>query len=285
VYLNGLVYVAGATQRIYAFDPVDNLWRTPIKTPYRNFSLAVIQDKLVIVGGESKAWVNQLPYPWFRYHCTNKLFALKLTTNQWQKYNQMRISRMAATAVGYRNMLIITGGCNIINIFHHLLRAIGSTELLNTTTNQWFTCSDLPQPHCNLQPAIVNESLYMLGGVNMDGNSSTVFTTPLDSLLQHQVNWKCIQNSPHCRSAVAAVSGNLIVLGGRKNARNSRTCKAYAIDNELHSWKEVSQIPEARSTLSAVSINDTTIVVLGGMKNSLFGGKSTNTVWFGNLNN
>ena len=154
VYLNGVIYVAGYGGRrstafiIYSFNPAKNLWQPSIKTQHCLFSLTTIQEKLVIVGGACKV-------PWYSFNpkATNQLFVFDAELSKWQEYSQMSISRALATAVSHGDMLIVTGGHSLCN------KILSSTEVLNTTTNQWFTCGDLPQPHYRLQSAIVNGQL------------------------------------------------------------------------------------------------------------------------------
>ena len=47
-------------------------------------------------------------------------------------------------------------------------KALSSTELFDSTNGQWYTCSDLSQPHYWLRSVIVDNILYLLGRVSED---------------------------------------------------------------------------------------------------------------------
>ncbi|XP_065896714.1 uncharacterized protein [Dysidea avara] len=282
VYLNGLVYVAGyggtssTACKIYVFDPVKNLWQHAIKIQCCFFALVTIHDRLLTVGGVIKAaWYST------RMQTTNKLFILNKKASQWKEYSQMGRSRANATAIGHEDMLIITGGCNM---HHNTYKALSSTELLDTITNQWFSCANLPQAHYYLQSVTVGDYIYLLGGVSPDGDSPAVYTASLETLSQHHIIWKSTEATPCCQSGATSINGSeLLVIGGHNKVY--RSSNMYKYDNTTHSWKVISQIPEARSSPCVTTTSDNVIVVIGGMEDNKTKqeGKATNTVWIGSL--
>ena len=52
-------------------------------------------------------------------------------------------------------------------------KVLSSTELFDSTNGQWFNCSDLPHLLYWLQSVIIGNILYMLGGANTNGVSSS----------------------------------------------------------------------------------------------------------------
>ena len=55
VWLNSLIYMSGGhdgeydpSYNINCYDPVNNWWRPPISTFYHNFSMTVLNKKLLI---------------------------------------------------------------------------------------------------------------------------------------------------------------------------------------------------------------------------------------------
>ena len=100
-----------------------------------------------------------------------------------KNYTNMTTARSTATASGHQGMLIIIGGID------DKYNKLSSTKLFDSTNGQWYTCSDLPQPHSWLQSVIVDNILYLLGGVSKDGSASAVITTLLDNLSRHQLKW------------------------------------------------------------------------------------------------
>ena len=165
VWLNGLVYVGGGYEagvmesyNIGCYDPVKNSWSSPIFTPHCLFAMTKLNNKLLIVGGWDKS-----------YRVTNKI--LTMDDGQLKIYTKMTTFRRFTSAAGHQGMLIITGGIDDKG------KKLSSTELFDSTNGQWYTCSDLPQPHYWLESVIADNILYLLGGSNEDNKASpSVFT-------------------------------------------------------------------------------------------------------------
>ena len=277
VWLNGVVYVGGGFEvsfsltlfgqesfRIDRYDPVNNSWSSPINTPYSLFTLTTLNNKLLTVGGmKQNSRTNQI---------------LIMNNGQLTLYTKMMLSRVATSAASHQGMLIITGGYDGSN-------ALSTTELYDSHNGQWYCCDDLPQPHTALQPVIVDDTLYLLGGTNKRGHGSqTVFTAPLDTLSRHQLKWSVYQDTPLYYSAPVCVNGVslLIVGGGGGNTLNTSTkslndSDIYKLNKVSNSWEAIGQIPSARASLMAISTGDNNIIVMGGISKE----KPTNTVWIG----
>ena len=105
VWLNVLVYVGGGTEtraptkhsyRIDCYDPVNNSWSSPINTPYSLFTLTILNNKLLTVGGmKHNSRTNQI---------------LIMNAGQLTVYTEMMLRRTGTSAASHQGMLIITGG-------------------------------------------------------------------------------------------------------------------------------------------------------------------------------
>jgi len=281
VLLNELVYVGGGYEsdmrgsyRIDAYNPVENLWNSPINSPQNFFAMTVLNDHLVIAGGEDKTW-----------EITDKLFVMD--TGQLKEYSTtLRAPRKLATAIGHKKMLIIVGGEDRKH------RKLASTDLLDTSTMQWFTCSDLPQPHYWLQSVILDNTIYLLGGLDKDGNHSPmVFAAHLDTLSSHQLKWAYSPDldTPWCSSAPVSINDErLVVVGGiKKIDENTKqnvkiksklelTTNVYNLNKAIHNWQAIGTIPLARYALTAISLSDNRIILFGGNDDT---GHYTSNVW------
>ena len=272
VWLNGLVYVGGGYETgargsyiINCYDPGKHSWnsRSPINTPYCQFTMTTLNNKLLIAGGQDKS--NKT---------TNKI--LTMDAGQLKNYTKMITARSRATATGHQGMLIITGGED------DKYKTLSSTELFDSSNGQWYVSNDLPQPHSLLKSVIVDNILYLLGGNNKDGNySPAVFTTPLDTLSRHQLKWNTLQDTPWCASAPVSVYGtHLLIVGGGKTIgdKYTRTTDVYKLNKVSHSWEAIGHIPSARYASAAVSTADNRVIVIGGLNDKR---RFTNTVWIG----
>ena len=269
VWLNGLVYVGGGIETgwkssyiINCYDPVNNSWNSPINTPYCDFAMTSLNNKLLIAGGKDKSDKK-----------TNQI--LTMDAGQLKNYTKMITARSYATATGHQGMLIITGGMDDKG------KILSSTELFDSSNGQWYVTNDLPQPYWRLQSVIVDNILYLLGGYNKDGYSPAVFTAPLDTLSTHQLKWNTLQDAPWCRSATVSVYGtHLLIVGGIKKIgdKYTSTSDVYKLNKVSHSWEAIGHIPSARSLSAAVSTPDNRVIVIGGYNDK---GEVTNTVWIG----
>ena len=272
VWLNGVVYVGGCYEtslfnhscRIDCYDPVNNSWGSPINTPYSLFTLTTLNNRLLTVGG------------WKQNSRTNQI--LIMNDGQLTLYTKMRLRRASASAASHQGMLIITGGWDGS-------KALSATELYDSHNGQWYYCDDLPQPHSRLLPVIVDDTLYLLGGVDGGGyGSQTVFTAPLDTLSRHQLKWSVYQDTPLSYSTPVCVNGaHLLIVGGGENKIFNTSSKSrndpdiYKLNKVSHSWEAIGHIPLPRASPVAISTGDNNIIIIGGMSK----GKSTNTVWIG----
>ena len=270
VWLNGLVYVGGGWETaikpsytINFYDPVNNSWSSPINTPYCDFTMTTLYNTLLIAGGQDKSGKR-----------TNQI--LTMDAGQLMNYTKMIIARSSATATGHQGMLIITGGVDDNG------KTLSSTELFDSSNGQWYTCSDLPQPHYWLQSVIVDNILYLLGGDNKDRQySPTVFTALLGTLSRHQLKWNTHQDTPWCHSAPVSVYGtHLLIVGGVKkiSGKYTRTSDIYKLNKVSHTWEAIGHTPSAGCSPAAVSTADNRVIVIGGRNDRR---ERTNTVWIG----
>ena len=123
-------------------------------------------------------------------------------------------TRSCATAIGYHSILIVVGG----NIkVKGKWTVISTVELLDTTNGCWYSCDHLPTPHSQLQPAVVNNILYLLSGFNKGSASSLQgFSASLETLSTHRLKWKSLTDTPWIFSCpVGLFNKFLLAVGGR----------------------------------------------------------------------
>ena len=271
VCLNGLVYVGGGyddsgmgSYNVNCYDPVSNSWTSPIHTAYCFFAITTLNDDLLIAGGQDK-----------NYTRTNQVVLLH--DEQLKQYTEMATAISSATATGYQGMLIITGGWDDEG------KILSSTQLYDSSNGQWYTCSDLPQPHHSLRSVIMDNILYLLGGHNdVHKPSLAVFATSLGNLSKHQLKWSTHQGAPWYRTTPVIINNtHLLIVGGSKKIGGNdyqRVSDVHVLNKVSHKWKCVESIPSERSSSAAISIADNKMVVIGGRNSNK---EATNTVWIG----
>ena len=89
-------------------------------------------------------------------------------------------------------------------------------NLFDSNNGEWYICSDLPQSHSHFRSAIVDDVLYLLGGVSEDAEgSSAVYNASLDTLSTgaHYLKWNVHQDTPWDASAPVSVNEtDLLIL-------------------------------------------------------------------------
>jgi len=109
--------------------------------------------------------------------------------------------------------------------------------------------SQSPIAHYVLKSAIVDNTLYLLGGINQNGSfSPAIFTAPLNTLTRHTLKWSSQQNAPSCRSTLVSIQEKyLLMVGGLKKTQMfcfESANNIYMFNN--HSWEVIGQIPSPR---------------------------------------
>jgi len=278
VLLHGSIYVGGGFEgrsvndhlscyRLDVYNLYTDRWDpSPISTPYRAFAMTVLNDKLITAGG----LVNV-------DDTTNKV--LYLSTGQWKDFNKLLTARSCATAIGYHSMLIVVGGKATVK---GKWTAIPTVELLDSTNGCWYTCSNLPTPHFQCKPVILNNTLYLLGGHDVEEKSSPkVFSASLETLSTHQLKWQCLSDTPwHCSSPIVVSNKFLLAVGGRHSSDATvQSSEVHALNPSNGLWELITNIPVATSGPAVVGVDDNIFIVGGtvGFKQRLI---SAN-VWSG----
>ena len=284
VLLHGLIYVGGGSKEkggrkvgsysVHVYDPHTNEWQPSIDTPCCDFAMTVLKNELVIAGG---ATAND--------DVLSDVSILNPETREWKLYSKMPHARYNATAVGYQSMLIIVGGVMPTKgVFKKLASGFWSvqptTDLLDTTSGCWHTCSSIPSPHIQLKAVILNNTLYVLGGADSNLKpSSKVFGTSLDDIATtHELSWQCLADVPFCYSTPVVMHDKyLLTVGGTQQSDSSLAREVRALNPLNALWKQIANLPVATCLQAAVCI-DNKLIVIGGMTKDK---KLSNAVWTG----
>lgn len=275
VLLQGSVYVGSGYEgpndmerkdcyRLDIYNLLANQWSS-ITAPCCWFAMTVLHDKLIIAGGKTRS-----------DEALKRIFVLN--AGQWKNYSEMPTARLSPVAVGYQSKLIVAGGAILVQ--DEWIK-LATTEILDTISGCWYICNSLPSPHFQLKATIVNNTLYLLGGSNRDGDPSPqVFSAALAA--DYPLKWQSLPRSSRCYFAsVVLYSKHLLTLGGRLQYDTaSQCCKIHTLDSLTGSWRQVKNlnIPAARSLAAAVGLTDNEVMLIGGGTNQ--GNYSTN-VWIG----
>ena len=253
-----------SSYEIYVYNTLTNSWNPPISIDYCWFAMATLNNRLLIVGGKNRVGGK----------ATDQIFKMD-TTGQLEFYTKMNTARSWTTAFSHEDMLLVVGGKDVNGT------ALSSIELFDSRNEEWYLCNNLPSPHYLLSAVIVNNNLYLLGGIDQNnGCSPKVFVASLDTLsTRHELKWRAHKDTPyHCSAAVCVDGTHLLLLGGSRNHHHEYTSDVYRLDQGSETWVKIGNLPFVRNLLAPVVMDDGSIIVIGGTKNK---GIPANTMWKG----
>ena len=252
--------------QIYSYN---KRWSELTSCPYEYSSLAVIGGLLTAIGGRM---------PGDALFASKKdIFSvgqlLSLVDKKWvERFPPMPTKRSHTAAITTQHHLIVAGGYGGPS-------RLNTVEVMNIQTLVWSTAASLPHPYSCASAAICGDQLYMLGGNDNDGPTTSVLTCSLTSLLQshsktlsHSV-WISISDAPVYRSTCVAVDGELLAIGG--------STAVYKYDINSNTWRLIGNMPIGRSYCLVAVLPTNTMMVISGSE----GMRTTDTVLIAKIQN
>ena len=254
------VYFAGYLNEVVFYDTATDHWKVLPDRSYTGSSLAVVGGLVTTIGG-----YDQYMTP------SNRLLRLKQKQNpkatrtvyHWEELmSPMPTKRYGTMAVTMTQHLIVAGG--EIGISHH----VNTVEVMDIETLVWSTVASLPHPYSRASGTICGDRIFMLGGMDEKGYTTSVLTCVVGELLQSSqssapVVWHWIANVPLYRSTCAAVNGELLAVGGVTQSQK-KTRSIYKYSPTTNSWDHISKMPTARYLCQVAVLPDNEIMVVGG---------------------
>jgi len=238
-----------------------NKWSTLPECPQQNFGLTVVDDLLTAVGGKVDGVA------------ANRL--MSFTENEWkEQLPAMSTKREMPAVICVNNFLIAAGGIGEEG------ELLSSVEVMNIDTREWYPAASLPEPVYAMSATIAQERLYLLGGYGQHGPTPTVFSCPIDSLINPRSEsscdveattktstkkamvWHCMADLPVTLSTCVTLSDRVVAVGGSDSDGNS-TDAVHMYDPQSKKWQVVGCMPTARSECLAVTAQKN-IITAGG---------------------
>ena len=256
------VYIGGGSassdrveQTVMVYDPKQDSYDTLPPYTCKLFSMAVIINQLVLVGGmdvktgkvtnqlgvwneQSKRWTHPLP---------------PMTT----------ACRSPSVATHNNRWLVVMGGDDDKT-------NLSRVEILDT---EWYHAASLPQPLNCAPSAIIGNMCYLLGGFTEASVSKKVFSVCLDDLISQAVSqpvsasapptpspWQSLPDTPLDRSTALAFNGTLLAVGGG----DWRSTAIYHYQPSSRSWVKAGELPTKRSFCTCTVLPSGDLYVAGG---------------------
>ena len=266
VVLNGKVYIGGGVassnrerQTMIVYDPRKDSYDTLPPYTYKYFSVAVVNNQLVVVGGKDVR--TNKP--------TNQLAVWNEQSKSWTHPLLPMTTACHSPSVATHNnrwLVVMGGGADGT--------PLSRVEILDTTeSGQWYQAAPLPQPCYCVSTATIGNMCYLLGGFSAVGDlSKKVFSVQLDELISQAVSqpararapptpspWMSLPDTPLSHSTALAINGALLAVGG---AGGSTTI--YYYQPSSRNWIKAEGLPSDRLCCCCTVLPSGEVLVAGG---------------------
>ena len=260
------VYIGGGNassdserQTVVVYDPKQDSCDTLPPYVYKWFSLAVVNDQLVLVGGR-EVQTNKT---------TNKLGVWNEHSKRWTHPLPPMTTACCSPSVATHNnrWLVVMGGAGDGTI------RFSRVEILDTTESvQWYQAASLPHPYHQVSSATIGNMCYLLGGFTMGVASKKVIGVCLNDLISQAVSqpasasapptpspWQTLPDTPLAYSTALAFNGALLAVGG---GFGSSAIRIYQPSRS--SWIKAGELTTNRCDSSCMVLPSGEVVVAGG---------------------
>ena len=268
------VYVCGgkcndvALARVVQVYDLDKASWTKLPPAPQYFSeAAAINNQLVLIGGReaSSRTVTNMVSTW--------------TGQGWQQdIPAMPTKRFRPGVTTCNTYLMVAGGLAEDN-----QTLLGSIDVMDTTTRQWYTPANLqlPRPMSTMQ-ITVSATHICVASAAIAYNASTdmffspkiVWELPVSTLSKVLVGedsgphqWTEVAPTPHYWSALLQDTAHPLAVGGHDDSDKSTTDIAV-YDRHSNKWSTVGQLLEPRTRCTAVSLSRRSFLVCGGLSDA-----------------
>lgn len=211
-----------------------------------SFGAAIVDQTLYVYGGHTgEAHTYSVDEQSGQFHCLDLAAG---ADGQWKTLpGGPKLQGLSLVAHGTR--LIRIGGFTAMNELgaDHDLRSQTDVSSYDTVTGQWSEMPSLPEPRSSLDAAVIDDTVYVVGGWSLSGESddstwcSTAWSLNLNDVT---AGWQAIADPPFERRAVsaAALDGRLFVIGGMQST-GGPTTRVSIYDPSSNSWSDGPSLP------------------------------------------
>lgn len=251
VVIDGCVYIRGAyhiwyDSGIHKFHLQSEQWTKLPHYQFYNSTMAEVKGELTLVGGMTN---------FISKEASNALAVYR--QYKWKQFcPPMKTCRADPAVSTYKQYLVVAGGNDGSDLT--------AVEILDTDNNQWLSTTELPMSCCHMSSAIIENTMYLLGGTL----GKQVLSVSLQAFAQtHDVNlqWCSLPDAPLEDSVTITLHRKLLAVGGRHNKRFSSAI--YFYDQKKEKWTKVGDLPFEQAICVCCVLQNTEnceILVAGG---------------------
>lgn len=269
---NGKIYAFGYNVT-YEYDPATDKWSTkkPMPTPRTQFGVAVYQNKIYVIGGQTSMWdatgVNEVYDP---------------LTDTWETKKPMPTPRRGLDANVVNGKIYLIGGMRyelvgyfsrVSGRYEHTLSPVylRINEVYDPINDTWTTKAPIPTAVYAYASAVIDNKIYVIDGEYPDVPART-------QIYDVETNkWSYGKPIPIrvVDAAAGATTGlwapkRIYVIGGRIDYGLIGTNLTQVYNPENDSWTFGASMPTARYSL-AVAVVDDILYAIGGLEMFIIG--------------
>lgn len=264
VYLKGKIYVGGGNTGdcitealVFEYDLHKDTW-TPLPPVYiSSFGLCKLEGELIVVGGVIATKVS------------SSVAIFDGFTKRWKEsLPPLSVARQSPSCISLTSAVIVCGGVAATG------ELLTSVEVMKSDSFQWYTAGYLPRSAmlCHSSPAVVQDSIYLLGGYKSStasSSSSTSHSVLVDIILSYSsmtpYTWTSMPATPHFQSTAACLGSCLLSLGGTSSAYSEPVhLSIHGFSRSANSWAYVGDLPYGFCHGMAVSLPNNVLFIMGG---------------------
>ena len=269
VVFKGKVYIGGGNalsdrerQTVMVYDPQQDSFVTLPPYTYTYFSMAIVNNQLVLVGGADVRTGKK----------TNKLAVWNEESRKWtHPLPPMTTACDSPSVISHKNRwLVVMAG-----------RGDGTdlsrVEILDTTeSGQWYHAAPLPHTCSCVSTVTISNTCYLLGGFSGHIASRKLFCVNLDDLISQALSqpagasapptpspWMTLTDTPEACSTAFSLNGSLLSVGGYGDSK-----AIYHYQPSSKSWIKAGELPVGRVRCACTVLPSGEVFVAGGVCDS-----------------
>ncbi|KAI6362360.1 hypothetical protein MCOR25_006235 [Pyricularia grisea] len=253
------------TDMFQLYDTATGEWSLGPTLPFavNHANTIVVDGKVYLLGGLAPDEVGN----WVK---TGQSYVLDGIDDGWKVLQPIpdEVSRGSASVGAAGDLIFLAGGMTQLIPQD----TIASVIAYNVTANEWITdLPDLPEPRDHAGSAVIDGTLYIVGGRAFGQNNTkdTVFALNLDDA---QAGWKTKEArmpTPRGGVAAAAIGNKIYTFGGEGNQAEGSSgvfSETEAYDVVSDSWERLQKMEVPRHGSWAVAIGEGVYLPGGGVR-------------------
>lgn len=216
----------------------------PLPEELTSFGAAIAGNTLYAYGGHTGS-----AHSYSKKEQSDRFWGLRLDAEQPEWTALQSGPRLQGLAlVPWKEQVVRIGGFTAMNEEgqDQDLRSQTAVAMYDPAHDRWTDLPALPEPRSSFDAAVLNDTVYVFGGWQLEGGSDTTWHQTAWSLdlANGDAKWQQLAEPPFQRRAlsVAAHDGKLYVIGGMRS-EDGPTTRVDIYDPQKGTWSRGPQLP------------------------------------------